>query len=117
MQKTITYIESVAKESRKALTSEFNLSHKGVEFNSVSQLLRQSLLDWFSHRDKNLRILHEATSHERLGEVRIVFYGETTKVHFKIHLHATFTVNGQSEKSPSFLRDLSVFVHPREFSL
>lgn len=117
MQKTVTYLESVSKESRKALTSEFNQDHKGVALSTIGPLLRQSLLDWFSRRDQNLKITHESTSKGRLGEVRMVFQGETKKVRFKVHLHATFTVNGQSEESPSFLREVNVFVDPREFSL
>jgi hypothetical protein len=116
VQKTVTYLENVSKESRKALTSEFNQDHKGVAMSAVSPLLRQSLLDWFSRRDQNLKITHESTSKGRLGEVRMVFQGETKKVRFKVHLHATFAVNGQSEDSPSFLREVNVFVDPREFS-
>ncbi len=117
VQKTLAYLESVSKESRKALTTEFNQDHKGIAFSSVSPLLRDSFLNWFSRRDKNLKITHETTSRGRFGEVRMVFQGETKKVRFKVHLHATFTVNGQSEESPSFLRDVNVFVDPREFSL
>lgn len=117
VQKTVTYLESVSKESRKALTSEFNQDHKGVALSDAGPLLRQSLLDWFSRRDQNLKITHESTSKGRLGEVRMVFQGETKKVRFKVHLHATFTVNGKSEESPSFLREVNVFVDPREFSL
>ena len=117
VQKTVTYLESVSKESRKALTSEFSQDHKGIALSAVSPLLRQSLVDWFSRRDQNLKITHESTSKGRLGEVRMVFQGETKKVRFKVHLHATFTVNGQSEESPSFLREVNVFVDPREFSL
>ena len=117
VQKTFAYVESVAKESRKALTSEFGQSHKGIDFNTASQILRQSLLDWFSRRDKSLRLVHETTSQGRLGEVRMVFHGETKKVHFKVYLHAVFTVAGQSAESPCFLKEVNVFVDPREFSL
>ncbi len=116
VQKTIAYLENVSKESRKALTGEFNQKHKGVSFSAASPLLRQSLIDWFSRRDSNLKVTHETTSKGKLGEVRMVFLGETKKVRFKVHLHATFTVNGQSEESPSFLREVNVFVDPREFS-
>ncbi len=117
VQKTVTYLENVSKESRKALTSEFNQDHKGVALSAATPLLRQSLLDWFSRRDQNLKITHESTSKGRLGEVRMVFQGETKKVRFKVHLHATFAVNSQSEDSPAFLREVNVFVDPREFSL
>ncbi len=116
VQKTVAYLESVSKESRKALTGEFNQEHKGIAFSAVSPLLRDSLLDWFSRRDKNLKITHETTTKGRMGEVRMVFQGETKKVRFKVHLHATFIVNGQSEESPSFLKELNVYVDPREFS-
>ncbi len=117
LQKTFAYVENVTKESRKALTSEFSQSRKGIEFNSAPQILLQSVLDWFSRRDKSLKLVHETTSQGRLGEVRMVFYGETKTVHFKVHLHAVFTVTGQSPDSPCFLKEMNLFVDPREFSL
>ena len=117
LQKTFAFIENVTKESRKALTSEFSQNHKGIEFNLAPQILRQSVLDWFSRRDKSIKLVHETTSQGRPGEVRMVFHGETKTVHFKVHLHAMFTVTGQSSKSPCFLKEVNVLVDPREFSL
>ena len=117
VQRTFAFVENVVKESRKALTSEFSQSHKGIEFDSAPQILRQSVLDWFSRRDKSLKLVHETTSQGRPGEVRMGFHGETKTVHFKIHLHAMFTVTEQSSKSPCFLKEVNVFVDPREFSL
>ncbi len=115
--RTISYLENVSKESRKALTSEFNQNHKGIAFKAVPEILRKSTLDWFSKRDKTLMLSHETTNIGKLGEVRMVFKGETKRVHFKVHLNAYFAISGQSEDSPSFLKEINLSVDPREFSL
>jgi len=36
-QRLLGYVETVAKESRKALTLEFNEKHKGIPFNTTGQ--------------------------------------------------------------------------------
>jgi hypothetical protein len=115
--RTYSYLDNVSKESRKALTSDFNQNHKGIPFKSAPDILRKTALDWFSKRDKTLNMSHETTNLGKLGEVRMTFRGETKRVHFKVHLNALFTVNGQSEESPSFLREVNLSVDPREFSL
>jgi hypothetical protein len=116
LQKTITYIENVSKESRKALMEEFNQKHKGIKLNVASDTLRQSVLAWFPRRDPMLKLTHEKTSQAKPGDLRMDFQGETKTVHFKIHLHAMFAVNGQSPDSPSFLKEVNLSVDPREFS-
>ena len=113
IQRILDYTESVAKESRKALTLEFNQNHKGIPFETASQVLRTSLIDWFLKRDKNLRITYESGNVTRIGEVRTVFLGETKKVRFKIHADATFTVTGGSPASPCYLKELIVAVDKR----
>ena len=115
--RTYGYIENVSKESRKALTAEFNQNHKGIPFNSVPEILKKNTIDWFLRRDKTLKLSHENTSLGKLGEVRMIFQGETKRVRFKVHLNAFFTVSGQSEGSPSFLRDINFTVDPREFHM
>ncbi len=117
LQKTFTYVENVTKESRKALMEEFSQKHKGIGLNSASDILRQSVLDWFPRRDKTFRLVHEKTSQGRPGELRMDFLGETKTVHFKVHLHAVFAVSGQSADSPSFLKEVNLLVDPREFSI
>src|SRR5467141_148176 len=66
-QRLLGYVESVAKESRKALTLEFNEKHKGIPFNTTGQILRDSLVAWFGRRDKNLRITAETVNSAKLG--------------------------------------------------
>jgi len=117
LQKTITYIENVSKESRKALMEEFSQKHKGLALDKASDTLRQSVLGWFPRRDPMLKLVHEKTSKGTPGDVRMDFNGETKTVRFKLHLHAVFAVNGQSPDSPSFLKDVSLSVDPREFSI
>lgn len=112
----LAYVESVAKESRKALTIEFNQKHKGIPFNTTAKALQDSLLAWFDHRDKNLQLTHEASNSSRLGEVRAVFLGETKKVRFKLHADAVFTLSGGSAESPSYLRELNITIDKRAFS-
>src|SRR2546428_4991359 len=76
-QRLLGYVESVAKESRKALTLEFNEKHKGIPFSAAPKVLRDSLLAWFARRDKNLKLVAETLNSAKLGEVRAVFGGET----------------------------------------
>ena len=112
----LDYVEQVAKESRKALTIEFNQRHKGIPFETVPRVLQSSLLDWFTRRDKNLKLTFEGTSSARLGEVRSVFVGETKRVRFKLHADALFTVVSGAPESPSYLKELNVTVDRRAFS-
>jgi hypothetical protein len=109
-QRLLGYVESVAKESRKALTLEFNEKHKGIPFNTTGQILRDSLVAWFSRRDKNLKISPETVNSAKLGEVRAVFGGETKSVRFKVRADATFSVTGGSADSPSYLKELNVSI-------
>src|SRR3989441_6710089 len=117
LQKTYTYIENVTKESRKALMEEFSQKHKGIALNSASDTLRKSVLDWFPRRDPMLKLVHEKTNLGKPGDVRMDFLGETKSVRFKVHLHAVFAVSGQSPDSPSFLKEVTLLVDPREFSM
>ncbi len=117
VQKTFVYVDSVGKECRKALTTDFGQSHKGVRFDAVSQMLQQGVLDWFVRRDRNLKLVHESTDDSRLGEVRMLFKGEAKRVRFKIRFDASFTLTGQSRDSQCFLKAVNVSVDPRDFSL
>ena len=115
-QRILAYAESLAKESRKALTIEFNQKHKGIPFNTTAEALRDSLLAWFVRRDKNLQLTHEASNSARLGELRAIFIGEAKKVRFKVHADATFTLVGGAVESPCYLKELNVTIDRRAFS-
>jgi hypothetical protein len=116
VQRILDYAESVAKESRKALTAEFNQQHKGMPFNQASKKLQDSLLSWFVKRDKNLVITYERTNSSKPGEVRAVFVGETKKVRFKLHVDAVFSVAGEGFEAPAYLKELNVTVDRRAFT-
>ena len=115
-RRILAYVESVAKESRKGLTIEFNQKHKGIPFNTAAKALQDSLLAWFARRDKNLQLTREATNSSRPGEIRAVFVGETKKVRFKLHADAVFTLAGGTAESRCYLKDLNVTVDARAFS-
>jgi len=115
-RRILAYVESVAKESRKALTIEFSQKHKGIPFNTASKALQDSLLAWFARRDKNLQLTSEATNSSQPGEIRAVFLGETKKVRFKLHADAIFTLAGGTADSRCYLKDLNVTVDARAFS-
>ena len=115
-RRILAYVESVAKESRKALTIEFNQKHKGIPFNEAAKSLQDSLLAWFARRDKNLQLTREGTDSSRPGEVRAVFLGETKKVRFKLHADAIFALAGGTAESRCYLKDLNVTVDTRAFS-
>src|SRR3989454_1094216 len=109
-QKVFGYVESVGKESRKALTLGFNEKHKGVPFNKTGHILRDRLITWFGRRDKNLKIISESVNSAKLGEVRAVFGGETKNVRFKVRADATFSLAGGSAESPCYLKELNVSI-------
>ncbi len=115
-QRILDYVESVAKESRKALTLEFNQKHKGIPFNATPKLLSDSLLAWFLRRDKNLKLKAEAADSSRLGEVRTSFIGESKKARFRLHADAVFTLAGATAESQSYLKELNVTVDKRAFT-
>lgn len=110
MQRIIAYAESIAKESRKALTIEFNQKHKGISFNAAPKILQDSLLTWFARRDKNVKVTPGPVNASKPGEVRTVFNGEAKSVHFKIHADAMFTMTGGSAESPCYLKELIVSI-------
>jgi len=116
VKRTFTYIESLTRESRKALTLEFNQKHKGLVFAEVPQTLSQSIIDWFSRRDRSIRLKHDTTSEAKDGQVRMVFSGQVKSITFKMRLDAMFTWSGQSPESPSYLKQLNVMVDNRDFS-
>jgi hypothetical protein len=116
VQRILDYADSVAKESRKALILEFNQEHKGIPFSKAVQVLKESLLNWFSKRDKNLQVMYEQSNSEKPGEIRAVFVGESKKVRFKIHADAVFTLTGGVAESPSYLKELNVTVDKRAFA-
>ncbi len=109
-QRVLVYAEALAKESRKALTAEFNLKHKGIPFNTMPQLLRDSLLAWFARRDRNLKVTAESIDGATLGEVRATFRGESKKVSFRLHAYAKFTLAVGSVESPCYLKELNVTI-------
>jgi hypothetical protein len=116
VQRILDYAESVAKESRRALTVEFNQQRKGLPFSKASQVLNDSLLTWFKKRDTNLKVTYEQTSSSKPGEIRAVFVGESKKVRFKIHADAIFTLAGGAAESPSYLKELNVTIDRRAFT-
>jgi len=109
-QRIIGYAESIAKESRKALTQEFSQKLKGVPMNTVPKILQESLLSWFSRRDKNVKVSFGFANNSRPGEVRAVFNGEAKNVQFLIHADAMFTMTGSSPDSPCYFKELIVSV-------
>jgi predicted amino acid dehydrogenase len=109
VQRILLYAESIAKESRKALTLEFNQKHKGIPLSTAAKTLQDSLVAWFDRRDKNVKVtpISFTTS---TGGVRAVFKGEAKNVRFEIHADAIFTVSGESVESPCYLKELNVSI-------
>ena len=110
VERIIAYAESIAKESRKALTIEFSQKHKGIAFNTVPKILQESLLSWFIRRDKNVKVSLGPVNTSQLGQVRAVFKGEAKRVQFDIHADAVFTMTGASADSPCYLKELNVSI-------
>lgn len=109
-QRILDYVEGLSKESRKALTAEFNQKHKGIPFNNTPQLLRDIILTWYTRRDSNLKLTLQSTNNATLGEVRAAFKAEYKIASFKLLAHAKFTLVGNSVESPCYLRELNVTI-------
>ncbi len=114
-KKTFGYIELLTKEARKAMTGEFNQKHKGAGFGKIPEILSQSTIDWFTKRDKNIRLTLESINEAKNGQVRMIFNGDSKSARFKMRLDATFSVSGQSPDSPAYLKDLNFAVDARDF--
>lgn len=108
-QRILAYAENIAKESRKALTLEFNQKHKGIPFNTVPKILQESLLAWFTKRDKNVRVTPRSVN-TKPGEVRAVFTGEAKNVRFDIHADAMFKMTSEADAAPCYLKELNVTI-------
>jgi len=108
-QRILAYAESIAKESRKALTIEFSQKHKGIPFNSIPKTLQESLVAWFTRRDKNVKV-SPLSVNTRPGEVRAIFSGEAKNVRFEIHATGIFKTSGETPDSPSYLKELNVTI-------
>jgi len=108
-QRILAYAESIAKESRKALTIEFNQKHKGIPFNSVPKVLQESLLAWFARRDKNVKVTLGPVN-TKSGEVRATFGGEAKSVRFEIHADAMFKTASEAAEAPCYLKELNVTI-------
>ena len=114
-KKTYGYIDSLTKEAHRDVSADFNQKHKGIGFNKVPEMLAQTTIDWFSKRDKNVRLSHDATSEAKNGTVRMTFKGEMKGSSFKMRLDASFSVSGQAPEAPSYLKDLNFAVDSRDF--
>ena len=114
-KKTFGYIELLTKEARKAMTGEFNQKHKGAGFGKIPEILSKITIDWFTKRDKNIRLTLQSTPEAKNGQVRMIFNGDSKSAHFKMRLDATFSVSGQSPDSPAYLKDLNFAVDSRDF--
>ena len=116
VEKTFTYMTTVARECRKVLTSQFEQKYKGLPFNSVETTLRREIESWFAKRDKNITIKHEKSVAGRTGELLITYSGATKDVHFKFHVDGLFTLAGSQQDSPSYLKNMNVYVDKRDFT-
>ncbi len=108
-QRILSYAESIAKESRKALTIEFSQKHKGIPFSTAAKTLQDSLVAWFNRRDKNVKVTPGIVS-TRPGGVRAIFNGEAKNVRFQINADAIFTTSSGSGDSPCYLKELNVSI-------
>src|SRR5438093_11433871 len=85
-KKTFGYIELVTKVARKAMTGEFNQKHKGIGFGKIPEILSQITIDWFTKRDKNIRLTRQSTQDAKNAEVRMIFNGDSKSQPFKMIL-------------------------------
>ena len=114
VEKTFVYITTLSKECRKALTSSFE-KNKGMSFETVEPVMRKEIESWFAQRDKNILLKFEKSSRGRPGEIQIRYSGANKGAHFKFEVDAIFTLTGQTENSPSYLKSINVNIDKRDF--
>ena len=106
---------ALSRECRKTLTSNFE-KHKGMPFDSVESTLRGEIESWFAGRDRNIAIKLEQSSLGRPGEILLTYSGTNKDTHFKFIVDALFTLAGQGDNSPSYLKSINVNVDKRDFT-
>jgi hypothetical protein len=116
VERTFTYLTSVTKECRKAVTEQFGREHKGMPFNSVEKVMRQAIESWFAKRDPNIKLSHEKSVSGRAGEILMIYSGSTKGAHFQVHIDGLFTCSGPSSDAPSYLKNLNLYVDKRDFT-
>lgn len=116
VEKTFVYMTTLTKEIRKALTTSFAQTHKGVPFDSIEATMRKEIESWFAERDRNITVKHERSNTGRPGEILMTYSGFTKDAHFKFHVDSLFSMAGSSGSAASYLKTLNVDVDKREFT-
>jgi hypothetical protein len=116
VEKAFVYMTNLTKECRKALTTQFEQTHKGIPFDSVEPAMRKEIESWFTQRDKNIRITHEKSGAGKPGEILITYSGATKDAHFKFHVDGIFSLAGSAPNAPSYLKAVNVRVDKRDFT-
>ncbi len=116
IDKAFSYMNSLTKECRKALTNRFEHAHRGISFDSVEPTIRKEVESWFAERDKKITIKHEKSGIGRPGQVLIVYSGATNYAQFKFYVDGLFTKASLADNSPSYLKTLNVYVDKRDFT-
>ena len=115
VEKAFTYLTTLTKECRKALTIKFEHEHKGIHFDSIESTMQREIESWFVRRDKNIGITHDKSIKGRPGELHMTYSGVTKGAHFKVHVDSLFTLAGPSSNAPSYLKNLNLYVDKRDF--
>jgi hypothetical protein len=116
VEKTFVYMTSLSRECRKALTDSFGKEHKGIPFDAVEATMRKEIESWFAGRDRNITVKHEASSRGRPGEISMSYSGVNKDAHFKFRVEAQFTLAGAEPTSPTYLKNINVYVDKRDFT-
>jgi len=116
VEKVFLYMTTLSRECRKALTDSFGKEHKGIPFDQVEATMRKEIESWFVGRDKNITIKHEVSKPGRPGEISMSYSGMTKDAHFKFRVEGQFTLAGAEAGSPSYLKNINVYVDKRDFT-
>lgn len=116
VEKAFVYMSNLSRECRKALTTKFGQTHKGMPFESVEPTMRKEIESWFTERDKNITIKHEKSSTGKPGEVSMTYSGANKDAHFKFHVDGLFTPAGSSSNAPTYVKNINITVDKREFT-
>ena len=119
VEKSYEYLEKLTRECSKQLAEEYNASRKKFESDKFPKELGDNILQWFTRRDKNLRLNLDSAfaQKDQPHLVHMNFSGSTKDADFKISGTTTsFSIPNAEGRSLSVMKTLVFSVDKRDFA-
>ena len=119
VEKSYEYLEKLTRECAKQLAEEFSASHRKFESDKFPNELGNSIVQWISRRDKNLRLNLDSSfaQKDQPNLAHMNFSGSTKDADFKISGTTTsFNIPNAEGKPLSVMKTLVFSVDKRDFA-